>query len=57
MVGEVPTSEGRDVEIPNWLRWVLLAVLIVWLINDPKGLASVVGDVWNGVMTFFKTVA
>lgn len=43
-------------EIPNWLKWVGLAVLIIWLINDPKGLASVVGDIWSGVSTFFGSL-
>jgi hypothetical protein len=42
------------VEIPNWLKWLALGGLIVWLFTDPKGLASTVTDLWDGVHTFFK---
>lgn len=41
-------------EIPNWAKWAALIGLVIWLVTDPKGLASVVGDIWDGVMTFFK---
>lgn len=43
--------------IPNWIKWVAIAIVIVWLVTDPKGLASVVGDVFNGTVTFFKELS
>jgi len=54
-VGEAHHRKGRDVEIPNWLKWVALAGLILWLVTDPKGLASFLGDAWSSVMTFFRS--
>jgi hypothetical protein len=47
-------EKGRDVEIPNWLKWLALAGLVIWLITDPKGLASFLGDAWDSVLTFFR---
>ena len=43
-------------EIPNWLKWVALAALVVWLFTDPKGMASTVTDLWEGVQTFFSAL-
>jgi hypothetical protein len=42
------------VEIPNWLKWVAVAAIIVWLFSDPKGMAHTVTELWDGVHTFFK---
>lgn len=54
MVGETYRRKGRNVEIPNWVKWAGLIGLVIWLITDPKGLATVVGNIGDGVVTFFK---
>lgn len=41
-------------EIPNWLKWVIVAGLILWLVTDPKGMADTATDIWDGATTFFK---
>ncbi len=43
--------------IPNWIKWLVIGIVVVWLVTDPKGLASVVSDVFNGIVTFFKEVS
>ena len=43
-------------EIPNWLKWVAIGGLVVWIFTDPKGLASVVTGIWDGVVTFFEAL-
>jgi hypothetical protein len=42
------------VEIPNWLKWVALAGLLVWLFTDPKGLADFLGEGLDNLVTFFR---
>lgn len=43
-------------DIPNWVKWAALIGVIIWLIMDPKGMASVVGDIVDGVVTFFEAL-
>lgn len=40
-------------DVPNWMKWVAVAALVIWLISDPKGMAAFVSGFWDGVMTFF----
>jgi hypothetical protein len=42
------------VEIPNWLKWVAVLGLIIWLITDPAGMAEVATSIWTGLTTFLK---
>lgn len=40
-------------EIPNWLKWVAVVGLVIWLVTDPRGMAAFVGGIWTGIKTFF----
>jgi hypothetical protein len=43
--------------VPRWLPWLALTVVMIWLMTDPQGLAAIIGDVWNGIVTFFRALS
>jgi hypothetical protein len=55
--GRGPPFEGRDVELPPWVKWLALLGLIIWLVVDPKGLGQLIGDIISGIITAFRSAA
>lgn len=41
-------------EIPNWVKWLAVIGLVVWLITDPAGLGSFAAKLASGIGTAFK---
>lgn len=41
-------------EIPNWVKWLAVAGVIVWLITDPASLGRFLADLAGGIGTAFR---
>ena len=42
-------------DIPNWAKWLAVVVLVIWVMTDPKGLGSVISDLFDGLITVFRS--
>lgn len=40
-------------EIPNWMKWVAVGGAVISLVTDPRGMASFITGIWDGLRTFF----
>jgi hypothetical protein len=42
--------------IPDWMKWLAVAGVIIWLITDAKGMGQFIKALFNGVVTVFETI-
>jgi hypothetical protein len=41
---------------PRWVLWVLGALALIWLFNDPAGMGNTINDLGDSIKTFFRSL-